>query len=244
VKSATGWLEYYHNNAASLLDIPWEIGSDLTAEEETAIRQSLREFQAGERSEGHHLIANAREYVERSGDAFYLETIHLFIAEEQRHARDLGRFLTMNDIPLVPTTLTDTVFRKLRNLLPSLELSIGVLITAEIIAKVYYAALREATKSIVLRRICDQILYDELSHVAFQSDQLYRLRSGRKRMRAVLTMALQRFLFWGTVLVVWLFHRPVMQRAGIGFTDWWQSCWDEFNEAFANQEPGRPTILK
>lgn len=236
MKTSAEWLYYYRNNANTLLHIPWEIGPDITQEEAVAIKRSLREFQAGERSEGHHLIADAREYARTSGDFDYLETIQLFIAEEQRHARDLGRFLTLNKISLVLTTFTDTAFRKLRNIIPSLELSIAVLITAEIIAKVYYAALRKATQSAVLRRLCDQILHDELSHVAFQSERLLILRSGRNRPAVALTMGLQRFLFFGTVLIVWLLHRPVMQRAGIKFSVWWQACWHEFNGAFPSQQ--------
>ena len=237
--SSLEWRLYYEENAQSLLEIPWQFGPELTPDETAAIAQSLKEFQAGENSEGKHLIRYAQEYAERTGDQEYVLTIRLFIAEEQRHARDLGRFLTLNNIPVVRTTFTDRVFRKLRHLFGGLEISIAVLITAEIIAKVYYAALLEATESAILRILCDQILRDELRHVRFQAEQLAKLRVGRRWFGRTATMGLQRFLYLGTTLVVWPFHRKAIGRGGLSLWGWWRSCWLEFSEAFAAVPPNK-----
>lgn len=226
------WRLYFEINSQSLLEIPWDLGPELTPEEIEAIAQSLKEFQAGESSEGKHLMRYARQYVERTGDEEYLPAIRLFIAEEQRHARDLARFLKLNHIPLVPTTFTDRVFRRLRHLFGGLEISIAVLITAEIIAKVYYAVLREATESKILRRLCDQILRDELRHVQFQAGQLAKLRAGRSYSGAAITMGLQRLLYTGTTLVVWYVHRQAIRRGGLTLANWWRACWHEFRQAF------------
>ncbi len=89
--SSKDWKTYYEDNGRGLLAIPWERGGDLSAEEIRTVRRSLREFQAGESSEGRQLMRRARDYGERTGDADYVEAIRLFIAEEQRHARDLAR---------------------------------------------------------------------------------------------------------------------------------------------------------
>src|SRR6185369_13226122 len=151
------WRKYYEENARSLLEIPWNIGRELTDEEQKAITSSVQDFQAGESSEGRHLFEYAKAYARQTGDHEYVDAIKLFIAEEQRHARDLARFLQINAIPLVKTTFTDRVFRSLRQVLGGLEISIGVLVTAEIIAKVYYAALKDATNSVVLQTLCKQI---------------------------------------------------------------------------------------
>jgi len=226
------WRHWFEHNARTLLDIPWHLGAELTPDESAAIAQSLKEFQAGESSEGKHLFHYAKQYADRAGDEDYVSAVRLFILEEQRHARDLGRFLTINGIPLVRTTFADRVFRRLRHLAGGLEISIAVLITAEIIAKVYYAVLREATQSVILRQLCDQILSDELRHVEFQSDQLRKLRSTRGWIGRTATMGLQRFLYSGTVLVVWFFHRRAIRHGGMSFTGWWRSCWNEFKGAF------------
>ncbi len=237
--SSLEWRQYFEENARSLLDVPWQLGPDLTPEERAAIARSLKEFQAGESSEGKQLFRSAQAYAARTGDGDYVQAVRLFIAEEQRHARDLGRFLAQNGIPLVRTTFTDRVFRKLRHLFRGLEVSVAVLITAELIAKVYYAVLREATQSPILRRLCEQILHDELRHVQFQAQQLAKLRAGRRRLPRAATMGLQRFLYLGTVPVVWAVHRPVIRRGGLSPVGWWRACWREFDEAFADPSPDR-----
>lgn len=233
MQSSGEWRDYFEKNAASLLDIPWQHGSDLTKVEREAIAASVQGFQAGESSEGRHLYRYAELYSEASGDREYLSAIKLFIAEEQRHARDLARFLETNNIPILKTTFPDQVFRKLRHLFGGLEISIAVLITAEIIAKVYYAALKQATNSIVLRTLCSQILSDELKHVEFQAEQLGKLRCHRSSFWLSATMGLQRFLYFGTCIVVWCFHRKAFRKGEFGFRRFWKMCWLEFNQAFA-----------
>jgi hypothetical protein len=234
--SSREWRQYFEENAQSLLEIPWERGAELTPAEIEAVARSVKEFQLGESSEGKHLIGHARAHSARTGDTEYTSAVRLFIAEEQRHARDLGRFLILNDIPWAATTFPDRVFRALRHLFGGLETSIAVLITAEIIAKVYYRVLRAATASQILQRLCDQILRDEIRHVEFQSEKLAGLRRGRKWPGRVVTMGLQRFLFWGTTHVVWQFHRPVIRRGGMTSREWRRACWREFEGAFAGTE--------
>src|SRR4051812_48536699 len=110
--SSAQWLDYFHDNALNLLELPWDAGAQITppgppgaggaqipAGEREAIAASVQEFQLGESSEGRNLISAARRYAEQSGDAAYLHGLLLFIAEEHRHARDLGRFLDLAGVP-------------------------------------------------------------------------------------------------------------------------------------------------
>ena len=226
------WLEYFVANTTSLLEIPWGRGAEITVAERRAIVSSIQEFQLGESSEGRHLLRSAETFAKRTRDPHYPEAMRLFIKEEQRHARDLGRFMDMAAIPRIRHTWPDRVFRRLRQVGGGLEISISVLITAEIIAKVYYAALREATGSSVLRRLCDRILRDEDAHVRFQCDYLAVIRKDRKDWTLALTEALQRFLFFGTCLVVWKSHRRAIKQGGITFRLFWKMCWDEMSTAF------------
>ena len=122
--------------------------------------------------------------------------------------------------------------------LGGLEVSISVLITAEIIAKVYYAALRDSTESSVLRRICDQFLRDEREHVRFHCDYLALLRGSRRPFLFALTEAAQRFLFFGTCLVVWKFHNRAIRKGGMGFSRFWRGCWREMNAAMRHVRSG------
>ena len=232
MRTSSEWLRYFENNSRQLLDIPWARGAELTPEEIVAVGPSIAEFQRGESGEGRHLIRYAQRYAERTGDHDYALAIVLFIREEQRHARDLRRVLELHAIPLARASFTDAVFRRLRNLFGTLEISIAVLITAELMAQVYYEALRRATRSSVLQRLCEQILNDEARHVEFQTERLGILRAPRAATLYRTTMLLQRIVFGATSGVVWLVHRRALQRGGYGFKRFWVESWRCFGAAF------------
>lgn len=224
------WHEYFRQNCASLLPVPWNAGAEITDEERRVIAASLQGFQLGESSEGRNLSRCARSHSEEFGDPEYYEAIVLFIKEEQRHARELGRFMQLNGIPTISRTWTDTVFRFLRRG-AGLELSVSVLVTAEIFAQVYYPALKTATNSSVLKAICTQIILDETPHVHFQCERLAILRSKRTKLFRWLTRFAQRFLFFGTCFVVWQKHHSVFQRSRSRFRNFWVSAWVCFGVA-------------
>jgi hypothetical protein len=136
--------------------------------------------------------------------------------------------MELNGIPCIRRRWTDSVFRRLRNFVGTLEISIAVLVTAEIIAKVYYAALRGASKSQMLRRICEQILRDEARHVEFQTEQLAKLRRGRPAPLLWTTLALHKLLFLGATLVVAWSHRFVLRRGGFSLRRFRRACLREF----------------
>ena len=230
--SSTAWREYFESNVRGPSAIPWERGADLDRQARSAVARSIQEFQRGESSEGKHLYHYAEHYANVTGDHDYLYALRLFIAEEHRHARDLARFLRLNGIPLITRTLADSVFRRLRNLFRSLEVSIAVLVTAEIFAQVYYAALQRATASTVLQRLCERILEDEERHVQFQTWQLSRMRLHRPAAMRSLTQFAQRFLFMGTCLVVWTGHRRALRAGRHTFTSFWSAAWRQFGLAF------------
>jgi hypothetical protein len=168
-----------------------------------------------------------------------VRAIRSLIAEETRHAGDLGRLMDLNGIDRIQRGWTDSVFRRLRNVVGTLEISIAVLVTAEIIAKVYYAALREATDSIVLRAICDQILRDEYQHVEFQTEQLAILRMNRNAVLLWATLTLHRILMAGTVIVVAWSHRRTLTRGGYSARRFWLGCMREFRGDIAAMNPRR-----
>lgn len=231
------WLDYFERNACELLDVPWDLAGELTAAEHRAIAASLQIFQLGESSEGRHLSRCAKRYADANDDADYYSAIRLFIREEQRHARDLARFMTQNGIERIQKTFSDSVFRFLRK--PAgLELSIAVLVTAEIVAQVYYPALQQATQSEILHAICEQIIRDETPHVQFQCERLAILRVGRSSWKRAICHGLQRGLMFGTLFVVWAQHRRVFRAAGQGFRSYWKNIWAAWRSAEAVMKLG------
>jgi hypothetical protein len=230
------WRDYFRRNNASLMTIPWELGVPLTEAEKAAVASSIQEFQLGESSEGKHFQGLAKEYAARTGDNDYVHALRLFIGEEHRHARDLGRVMDLAGIARIGHTWPDAVFRWLRHR-AGLELSIAVLVTAEIIAKVYYAALREATGSAVLRRLCNQILSDEVQHVRFQCERLAILRARRSALVVWLKGMTQRGFFAGTCGVVWWKHRHALRAGGYGLFTFMRHSRREMAEAVRLMNP-------
>ncbi|MBI2823661.1 MAG: ferritin-like domain-containing protein [Planctomycetia bacterium] len=238
IRSSHEWCQYFLANAGALLEIAWEQGAGVTAVELDAIAESVREFQLGENAEGRHFVGSAKAYAARSGDYEYIDAVRLLIGEEQRHARTLAKFLELAGVPVAQRTTADALFRWLRKR-AGLEICVSVLLSAEVIAKVYYAALHDATGSPVLRRVCEQILRDEVEHVRFQAQRLALLRAGRPRILVLLGHAAHRAAFAGACLVVWWKHGRAMRAGGFGFRRYWREAWREMRQALVEMDPRR-----
>ena len=206
------WIAWFRRNGDHVRALPWELEPPLTQSEARAIASSIAEFQLGETGEGRHLVKHAKRYVARTGDDAYLTALAFFLGEEHRHARDLGRFMDHHSLPRARHRWPDTVFRLARHL-GGLEGAIMVLVSAEIIAQVYYAALRDATQSPVLRALCEQILNDEAAHVAFQCGQIARLQHRRSRAYIIARRWQHIAIIAMAGVVVWVRHHRVFRAA-------------------------------
>jgi hypothetical protein len=242
IGASAAWVEHFTRSLSRPDIVRGNTRIQLPEIERDAIALSVQEFQLGESSEGRHLISAANQYAVESGDFDYVTAMRLFIAEENRHARELGRFLDLAGIPRVETSWPDTVFRFLRRR-AGLELSIVVLVTAEIIAKVYYAALRDATGSRTLQHLCTQILRDERHHVIFQAQRLALLRAGRSRWSVFVRVLLHGVLLAGTCVVVWRRHGRAMRGGGMRFSTFWRATWREMRHAIADMDPANYPAL-
>ena len=226
-RSSSAWRDVFARNATVLRPIPWDAPVRWTPDERRAVAASVREFQLGEQSEGRHLRRCAARWADQAGDAAYPEAIALFIEEEQRHAAELARLLAGAGEPLATRTAVDSAFRALRKLGPGdgLEGCLRVLVTAEAVATLYYAALRDATGCAVTRALCAQILRDEAAHVRFHAERLAAMQAGRGPAARALVRGAHRALAAGTAAVVWLGpHRRVLRRGGLSFRAFASGC--------------------
>jgi 4-hydroxy-3-methylbut-2-enyl diphosphate reductase len=215
------WVRHFRANADTPDEIPWDDSRRLSHTERSAVLRSIQIFQLGESGGGSRLLQAAERDCRSTGDRQYVKALRLFIAEEQRHAELLARFLEREATPLLERQWSNGVFRRFRNVL-GLELMISILLAAELMARVYYAALRRATDDSVLQVICARILRDERWHVRFQCDRLARMRAGRWRALDWFTRAAERVGFRAVCVAVWLNHARVFRAAGIGFRVFWR----------------------
>jgi hypothetical protein len=206
------WRDHFARNLATAPFLPWQNAPALLPEERAAIQSSIQQFQLGERSSGSRLLQRGRAFGAKVSDGAFVPALALFIKEEQRHSGHLLRFMEREGIPAVSKHWVDSVFRRLR-VLAGLELSLRVLVTAEIIAVPYYRALGVATKSPLLRAISAQILEDEAAHLRFQASMLARLGARRVGALEWFAFRLHRLFLLGTTCVVWRGHGKVFRAA-------------------------------
>jgi rubrerythrin len=215
-EESQAWRKHFLDNRLTKLDLPWDSPYKLTGHERAAIEHSVQQFQLGEGSQGRRLLKRGIRYCIRVGDPHFSRALSLFIKEEQRHSAHLLRFMQQQGIPPLSRHWVDSIFRHLRGL-AGLELSLRVLVTAEIIAVPYYRALGRATRSPLLRALSSRILADEGAHLRFQSSMLRRVALGRFVPLARTVSRMHRLFLIATVCVVWREHRSVFEAAGYRF---------------------------
>jgi hypothetical protein len=231
------WCAAFRRRRHELLSIPWQRGAELTPAERKLIGPSLQVFQQGEAQEGGHYYRVARAYAEAADDPDYAEAHRLFMAEEQRHGRDLGRFLMLAGVPVLTRKSWLTWAFCWCGSRGGLEPTLLVILMSEVIALVYYAALWQATGSTVLRRLCAQILRDEKVHVRFQAERLAIMRQGQRPLLLALMHCLDGTLFLGAVLVCWCGHRRVLRAGGLSLRGFWRAARRAYRAAARQKDP-------
>lgn len=222
------WLNHFEHHAQHSRHVPPELSDHLTAAERVSIAPSIATFQLGEQSEGATLLRAAERFARAHDVPSLVRVFELFVREEQRHAALLADFMDDHGIARKSRDWTDRVFRRVRRL-AGLELCVYVLISAELIGKVYYRALEAATGCQRLKVLCRILVCEELAHVGFESQLLLALRARRPApVRALMRLAHRTFLL-GTASVVWLTHRPVLRCAGYDAHSFLRSCLAQYS---------------
>lgn len=210
------WKNHFKRNRSHFDHIDWTQLETLTPQERNDISASIQQFQKGESSEGHNLIKSAERYVLHKEDKSYLETIKLFIKEEQSHAAALGHFMYNENIPKIKHHWIDDIFRILRRG-SNLEKALLTLVSAEIIATEYYKALSDATQSATLKAICKQILIDEEHHVNFQAYTMRTIYTPRSVWKNVISKGVNLALLGAAITTVYISHKRVFKKSNKSF---------------------------
>jgi hypothetical protein len=224
------WVEYFYQNAPEPI-LPWGDGVRLSGAEKRAVIASIQQFQLGEGASGARMLERAQRFSQETGDLGLIAALKLFLREEQRHSKTLARFLQIENASCLRKHWVDSVFRRLRGM-ASLELCLKVLVTAEVLARPYYAALRDATGSPLLRSICQRIFEEEGAHLRFQAFALSRFQNRHRRLTQALIKMSHIVLLASTAALVWAEHKTVFRSAGRTFRQFWEETWLEFDSLY------------
>ena len=223
------WLRYFQKNKEKRLDVPPDQSFCPEPDLRAPLIRSLRRFQLGESGEGRRL----RLHAARTGDAVYQQCIDLFIKEEQSHARMMAVILRSLGVPLLKRHWSNACFILLRRLF-GLEEELLTLLVPEMIAQLFFRALRDGTGDPGLRAVFNQIIHDEDGHVAFHADFLRRRLAGLPLPRRAMLRAGWRVIFRAACVAVILDHRKVLGAVGVSPAAFWWDCGLIFDEVAAS----------
>ena len=214
IHSSHFWQNHFKNNL-TIQRVNWDIQPAITQEEREQILYSLKAWQLGETSDGKHLLAAASKYAVRVNEPEYPEAVKLFIKEEQKHGRNLGKYIDLIGEQRAKKDWGDTLFRKIRYFNTSMELWTITVIIVESAAQIFYQALHDATNCKLLKSICRDILIDEAHHIKFQNERLHRIFQKKNFYNKALSIGWYGVLFFGTIHAVWFGHKKALRAGGV-----------------------------
>ncbi len=225
------WITHFEantklNNELSLPEVPCPLADDARA----SIARSISIFQLGESGGGTRLRRYTRSIATLENLRGYQRAVDLFVAEEQSHAALLARTVLHLRGTLLKKQWSNSIFRWMRDLV-NLEFNIQVLLTAELIAEVYFGLLALRCSDPVVQIVAKKLLRDEMGHLSFQRDFLF------ERLKT-LTPAMQRLWRWqfraihaATAIVVAWDHRSCLRAIHVTPADFRARaarCWESF----------------
>jgi hypothetical protein len=222
------WLNHFEYHAEHPRCIPAGLSDVLRPEERRLIGRSIAVFQLGEQSEGTALLFSAWRFARKHDAAPLIRILELFIREQQRHAALLRQFMEDHHLPQKQADWTDFVFCCLRRL-GGLEFRLHLLITAELIASVFYRALEVATGCQRLKILCRTLVADELAHVGLESQLLLTLHARRPAFVGGCLRLLHRAFFASTAGIVYLTHGRVLRSAGYNMASFLRACTSQYD---------------
>lgn len=162
------WQQWFEdNNRKTYLPIPdrIELRDPVLARELAAV---LSWFQRGETGEG-RIVNEARTCGDSLVDDAFARAIALYIAEEGKHARQLGMLVRALGGTPVETLRAEGAFRHVRRAL-GFRHKMLVLTAAEIIGLVSYELISESVHNTIVQDALEQIAADERQHLILQVD--------------------------------------------------------------------------
>jgi len=216
MKTSKRWIEHFNANSLQQR-VDWTLQPIISQDEISKILSSLQAWQLGETSDGAHLLRAASLYANKIKDPDYIESVRLFIKEEQKHGNNLGRYLDALDKPRIKHNWGDSLFRKIRYCNTSMEIWTLAVITVESAAQIFYQSLKNATGCTLLKQICTDILIDEAYHIDFQTERMSIIFENKSSTAKLLSRYFYFIFFFCTSLVVWIAHKKLFLAGETSF---------------------------
>jgi hypothetical protein len=167
-----------------------------------------------------------------TGDAQYAAAMELFIREEQRHAALMAGILARLNAPLLTSDWTDNCFVFMRHM-SGLHTELLVVLLPEMIARVYFEALRRGFSNPAMQAVFAQIVRDEKGHLAFHADYLNKAFAQMSFPRRIAVQMAWHLVYRVACVIVYVDHGPLLRAVGIPAKKFWGQCGAVFDEVAA-----------
>ena len=158
--------------------------------------------------------------------------MELFIREEQRHAALMAGILTRLNAPLLTSDWTDNCFVFMRHM-SGLHIELLVVLLPEMIARVYFEALRRGFSNPAMHAVFAQIVRDERGHLAFHADYLNNAFAQMSFPRRIAVQMAWRLVYRVVCLIVYVDHGPLLRAVGMPAKKFGEECGAVFDEVAA-----------
>jgi hypothetical protein len=223
---ADQWLAYFECNRDNRAAVRFPQGITVSPDLREPLLHSLQRFQIGETGAGQHL----GEYARSIKNPIYEKCIDLFVKEEQAHAGVLAEMINAMDGTVISYHWSAFAFKCLRRML-GLKTEIFILLTAEIIGKVFY---HSCSRKISDRQMSDGfslLVVDEIAHLEFQTEFLANQLAHLPRpVRFGIALGFA-CVFYTSCLVFVADHRRTLSALNITSREFINECRSHFRKA-------------
>ncbi|MBX7157787.1 MAG: ferritin-like domain-containing protein [Verrucomicrobiae bacterium] len=219
MKSSDFWCHHFQKR----LKNPWSLylseNPNIAFFSNKKLIRSLQAWQKGETSDGAHLKSAVKRSRFFKEDPYYFKAIECFIKEEQHHGEMLGQYLDSVGVKRLASDMGDFCFRKVRYFMGHIEIWTVTVLIIENMAELYYGILARRSGCPVLKRLCENILADEVWHIRFQCERLALMWRGRAKILLYLTQLGMVSLNGVVMVAVWLLHLQVFKLDQLNFME-------------------------
>lgn len=203
------WLCHFLQNRHERVTIPWQDpSSDGDERLNASVAHWLRWISETNAPARQRLISWA--VTDCASDPAYIQSMRLFVKEEEHHAATIARYLTLRRLTAPEGGFTRAAVRAMIKPL-GLRFELSILLLSEIAVITMNRLLLAKTGDGALRWLLTQMVHDHQCHLAFHSERLTTEFADFNFVRRNLRRLRLRVMFAMAVKGITCYHRPLLK---------------------------------
>lgn len=228
------WLIHFLHNRHERPSIRWDAGDELPSR----LRRPVADWLAWVTQINPPARTRLINWAAREchADPAYVQSLRLFVREEQHHAEIVERLFTVRGLTGRPAGWKRAAVRTL--LRPfGLRFELSLLLLNELAALQMNRLIVEATEDDTVRGVVAQIIRDHERHIAFLSERLTTEFADFNFVRRNLRRWRLRAMFAAAINGAALHHRALLAALGVSRGRFTSQCWRQFERLLPRMVP-------